>query len=184
MLKPNGIVLGLGLWLWTGCTPPAPKAVITTPPMVSRSPVTATPSAFLPGLPEDVKDYTQWLKVNTAPIPPNSSAPHTPSQGNKNIFVNQSKDVLAAGGQVKYPFPNGTVIVKEALHKDNGYVELIAIMRKIDQLDPEHGNWQFHEYTRSAPDQAFTLAFKDATCFSCHAVAKDRDFVRFSLQVN
>lgn len=189
MIKKNIITLGFGWTLLVGCSAPTTSSSASTvnnaTPAFTNAP-TIAPSAVsaLEGLPADVKDYSKWLKANSTPIPPDSSAPHSPSQGNKNIFVNQSKDILTPGGQVKYPFPIGTVIVKEALNKEKGYVELVSIMRKIDKLDPEHGNWQFHEYLRSAPDQAFRLAFKDSTCFSCHAVAKERDFIRFPLQLN
>ncbi|MFN3996088.1 MAG: hypothetical protein ACK4GR_06140, partial [bacterium] len=41
------------------------------------------------GLPDEIKTYKSWLKMNKSPIPPDTSAPHTPSNGNKNVFVNQ-----------------------------------------------------------------------------------------------
>src|SRR5687767_110580 len=86
------------------------------------------PTGNFAGLPEDARNYSSWLKINATPIPPASNAPHTPSNGNKNVFVNQSREILVKSGQQVFPYPDKTIVVKEALHKDKNFVEVIAIM--------------------------------------------------------
>lgn len=130
----------------------------------------------LSGLPEEIKDYKNWLKMNKNPIPPDTSAPHTPSNGIKNVFVNQTKVILLKSEQQLFPYPDKTIIVKEALNKDKNYVELIAIMKKIKGKDSEHNDWEFTEYNRSSADEDFKLAFKDGICWNCHSGAKEKDY--------
>ena len=62
------------------------------------------------GLPDDVIAYKSWLKMNKNPIPPDTSAPHTPSNGNKNVFINQEKDILLKSDQQLFPYPDKTLI--------------------------------------------------------------------------
>lgn len=172
------------LLLLNACTPALPTQKDNTENNASKSQTSDTqtkPSSesqnkptLGEGLPDDINGFQSWFKINSKPIPHSDSSPHTPSKGDKNIYLN--RDALPSD----YPFSNGTIIVKESLHKSETYVEWISIMRKIKDLDPEHGDWEFHEYTRSGPDDKFKLAFKDNNCFGCHSSAKDTaDWVRY-----
>ncbi len=135
------------------------------------------PTGNFAGIPEETRDYYSWLKINATPIPPAANAPHTPSNGNKNIFVNQAREILVKSGQQVFPYPDKSIIVKEALNKEKNYVELIAIMKKIAGKDPQHNDWEFTEYTRNSPNDAFRLSAKDGICWSCHVGAKETDYV-------
>lgn len=89
------------------------------------------------------------------------------THGRANIYVNQERSEIAPDGELNYPFPDGTVIVKEVLD-----IDLIAIMRKVNGVDPDHGDWQWIEYGAGG-----SVAGKDAACWGCHGDAKSTDYV-------
>jgi hypothetical protein len=128
----------------------------------------------LPGLPNDVAGYEKWLKLNAKPIPPRAADPHN---GDKNIYVNQARATIAPGGQQKFPYPEGSIVVKEATRPGKDFIGLIAIMRKIKGTDPAHNDWMFVEYVRDGKDDAFREIAKGAICWGCHIGAKDTDYV-------
>jgi hypothetical protein len=101
----------------------------------------------------------------------------------KNVYVNVGREALTrADGTQRLPYPDGTILVKEA--STDGEVTLIAIMRKISGVDPEHGDWQFVEYKRDGANEPFATsdALRDATCWSCHASVADDDWVFTALE--
>ena len=142
----------------------------TAEPVQPEEPVVA-----LPGLPEDVAGYTQWLKLNAEPIPPVPGG--DPHNGTKNVYVSKTREDIAPNGEQQFPYPDGSIVVKEAYRPDKDYVGLIAIMRKKTGVDPEHNDWEFIEYTRNAPDAEFNVIAKDGVCWGCHARVEDIDYV-------
>lgn len=133
---------------------------------------TATP---LPGLPEDVAGYTQWLKLNVDSIPPVAGG--DPHNGTKNVYVNQTRANIAPNGEQQFPYPDGSVVVKEASRPGKDYVGLIAIMRKKADVNPDHNDWEFIEYVRNAPDAEFSVIARDGVCWGCHTQVQDIDYV-------
>lgn len=133
------------------------------------------PVVALPGLPEDVAGYEKWLKLNAEPIPLTEG--FDPHKGTKNVYVNQKRETIAPDGEQQFPYPDGSIVVKEAYPTNQDYIWLIAIMRKKAGTDPDHNDWKFVEYTRSGPDAEFKLAFQDGTCWGCHARVEDMDYV-------
>lgn len=129
----------------------------------------------LPGLPEDVAGYTQWLKLNAEPIPPVPGG--DPHNGTKNVYVNKTREDIAPNGEQQFPYPDGSIVVKEAYRPGKDYVGLIAIMRKKAGVDPDHNDWEFIEYTRNASDAEFSVIAKDGVCWGCHARVEDIDYV-------
>jgi hypothetical protein len=126
-------------------------------------------AAGLPGIPKIYQPYKSWTKVNKKPIP------NTPTTAHPALV----KNVYASKKKVSARYPYGTLIVKEGLMTAGGkrFVSLIAAMRKVRGIDPKHGDWQFTEWSRSSPKARFTLLAEDATCWSCHALAKKNDWV-------
>lgn len=126
-------------------------------------------AAGLPGIPAVYQPYRSWHKVNAKPIPDTPTTAHP--AGVKNVYASKRKR------GARYPY--GTLIVKEGLTTAGGkrFVSLIAAMRKIRGVDPQHGDWQFREWTRSRPGARFSLIAKDATCWGCHSLAKKSDWV-------
>ncbi len=133
------------------------------------------PAVVLPGLPEDVTGYERWLKLNAEPIPPVAGA--DPHNGNKNVYVNQTRDTIAPDDVQQFPYPDGSIVVKEAFRPNKDYVGLIAIMRKVAGSDPDHNDWEFIEYTRNAPDDEFSVIASGRICWNCHAQVEDKDYV-------
>lgn len=129
----------------------------------------------LPGLPDDVAGYTQWLKLNAEPIPPVPGG--DPHNGTKNVYVNKTREDIAPNGEQQFPYPDGSIVVKEANRPGKDYVGLIAIMRKKAGVDPAHNDWEFIEYVRNAPDAEFSVIAKDGVCWGCHARVEDIDYV-------
>ena len=82
--------------------------------MTVEEPVQPTePAVALPGLPDDVAGYTQWLKLNAEPIPPVPGG--DPHNGTKNVYVNQTRDTIAPNGTQQFPYPDGSIVVKDAI---------------------------------------------------------------------
>ena len=136
---------------------------------------TDEPAAALPGLPDDTAGYDKWLKLNAEPIPPVAGG--DPHNGTKNVYVNQERDTIAPDGEQQFPYPDGSIVVKEASRPNKAYIGLIAIMRKKAGSDPDHNDWEFIEYTRNAPDDDFSVLASGATCWGCHARVEDKDYV-------
>ena len=133
------------------------------------------PVVALPGLPEDAAGYERWLKLNAEPIPPVAGG--DPHNGTKNVYVNQARDTIAPDGEQQFPYPDGSIVVKEAFRPNKDYVGLIAIMRKKAGTDPDHNDWEFIEYTRNDPDADFNVIASGRICWSCHARVEDIDYV-------
>lgn len=150
--------------------------VVETVPVQPEKPA----AVALPGLPADVAGYTQWLKLNAAPIPPVPGG--DPHNGTKNVYVNQTRDTIAPNGTQQFPYPDGSIVVKDATRPGKDYIGLIAIMRKKDGVNPDHNDWEFIEYVRNAADAEFRVIAKDGICWGCHARVKDIDYVFTELE--
>lgn len=129
----------------------------------------------LPGLPDYVAGYENWLKLNAEPIPPAPGG--DPHNGTKNVYVNQDREAIAPDGTQTFPYPDGSIVVKEATRPNKDFIGLIAIMRKVAGSDPDHNDWEFIEYTRGASDDDFTILARDRVCWGCHARVENIDYV-------
>jgi hypothetical protein len=128
----------------------------------------AGPGTTGPGGPPtlaDVEGYRDWLKMNLEPV-------QGRTHGLTDIYVNQERDIIAPDGTLAFPFPDGTLIVKEQVEGS-----LIAIMRKTAGIDPEHGDWQWIEYGTDG-----RIVGQDAGCWSCHGDARSTDWVYTTLE--
>ena len=129
----------------------------------------------LPGLPDFTAGYDQWLRLNAEPIPP-LSGPDA-HRGTKNVYVNQEREDIAPGGQQVFPYPDGCIVVKDSVRPDKDFVGLVAIMQKIEGIDPAHNDWVFEEYTRNAADAEFRKVAEGAVCWNCHSDVANTDYV-------
>ena len=151
------------------------------PPQVEQMPQPEPePPAALPGLPDDIAGYDQWLKLNAKPIPPAEGG--DPHRGTKNVYVNQTREKIAPNGEQKFPYPDGTIVVKEATRPGKDFIGLVAVMWKEAGKHPDAGDWRFEEYLRGAPDEEFDLAFQGGVCTGCHSGAAATDFVFVTLE--
>jgi hypothetical protein len=153
-----------------------PETTTATEPAAPPAPPPARP-APLPGLPAFTAGFQRWDRLNAAPIPPDSEQTRRVGfdahRSTKNVYVSVPRERLRPGGD----FPVGTVLVKAG--RVDGEITLAAIMRKIQGVDPAHGDWEFVEYTRSGPSAAFATSpsLTGATCWGCHAIAEETDWV-------
>ena len=106
-------------------------------PVLPEEPVVA-----LPGLPDDIAGYTHWLKLNAEPIPPVGGG--DPHNGTKNVYVNQTRDTIAPNGTQEFPYPEGSIVVKDATRPGKDYIGLVAIMRKKAGTDPDSQRLEVH----------------------------------------
>ena len=134
----------------------------------------------LPGLPDDVAGYEKWLKINADPIPPVVGG--DPHNGTKNVYVNKKRDEIAPDGEQQFPYPDGSIVVKDATRPNKDFIGLVAIMRKKAGSDPDHNDWEFIEYTRNDPDADFAVIASGRICWGCHARAEDTDYVFTELE--
>ena len=126
-----------------------------------------------PGLPGDTAGFRDGLRLNPAPLPENAGAPHGEV---KNVYVNRTRAEIAPGGNQAFPYPDGSVVTKTG-SRGGDDAAIVAIMRKVAGVDPEHGDWEFIEYSRSSADAAYTVLAQDAVCWGCHQGAIDTDWV-------
>jgi len=117
-----------------------------------------------------LQDYTNWelVKKDLA----------SPAHNNaiKDVYVNSvGLDVFKSG---TVPYPVGSIIVKENYANESGVKGSLAALTCMVKMepgyDPENGDWA---YVNTGPDKAATEKGKVAMCSSCHAQAKDKDFV-------
>lgn len=153
----------------TASTAPTTSMAPTTSAAAAPTTTTqgAAPSPRPTGLPTlaEVEGYKQWLKMNIDPV-------QGRTHGLTDIYIDQEPQAIAPNGALAFPFPDGSTIVKQPV---NG--NLVAIMRKVEGIDPEHGDWQFIEYRTDG-----SIVGKDAGCWNCHSQAKSTDWVFTELE--
>lgn len=133
-----------------------------------------------PGMPPDIVAYRTWTKMNASPM----IDPSNPRAGPKNTFITLSPaelaEIIAPGGRVRRPFPDGTIAVRESLHPTERFVTVLFIMRKNSRAVETKG-WEFSGVFRSAADQPFQpvplTPNPQLRCLACHQQMKATDFV-------
>lgn len=168
---------------------PAPSTTDTAPAETAPPPrprPRPRPQA-LPGLPGYTAGFQRWLRLNAEPIPPDSADSRVVGfdahRSTKQVYVNRTRAQLTGpGGAQRLPYPDGTIILKTGSSGDT--ITLIAVMRKIAGSDPAHGDWKFIEWKRASADEPFATdaGLQDATCWGCHDLAADDDWVFTGLE--
>ena len=150
--------------------PAAPTRTAPTPP----------PAKALPGLPAFTEGFERWDRLNREPIPPDSAQTRRVGvdahRSTKDVYVSVPRERLRAAGE----FPVGAIIVKAGREDGpGGEISLVAVMRKIQGVDPVHGDWKWVEYKRAGTGAAFATdaSLTGATCWGCHATAEETDWV-------
>ncbi|NUN16620.1 MAG: hypothetical protein HUU55_23585 [Myxococcales bacterium] len=119
-------------------------------------------------LPDDVYGYRQnCVRLNDQPIPPTDDDPH---RGTKNVYAcNITVSELEAG---VFPYPDGTLIVKESTKTGQDYTWLIATARKSGS------DWSWDEYKRNFGNEDFyRIPVSESVCTDCHKKAKESDYI-------
>jgi hypothetical protein len=149
----------------------ASEPVTSTEPAPPTTETTARPKPNpkpLPGLPRYTAGYEDWVKLTRKPIPPRASG--DAHLGTKMVYSSKPPRGNA-------DFPNGTIIVKEAVRPGKDFLGLIAVMRKEQGADPAHNDWRFVEFTRDDRRDRFSETASGAICWTCHMGAAKTDYV-------
>jgi hypothetical protein len=166
----------------TNASPAATSGATASAPPVTAPPRPRPAPAPLAGLPAFTAGFESWDRLNSEPIPPDSAQTRRVGvdahRGTKNVHVSVPRERLRAGDGQRFPYPEGTIVVKAA-GEDPSTPTLVAVMRKVAGSDPGHGDWEFQEYKRSGTGEAFSTSagLTGATCWGCHAIAMDTDWV-------
>ena len=134
-------------------------------------------SQILPdGLPSDIEGYTLWTRLNKKVLRPRSADPHS---GYKRLYVNKKpNELLTRNKKQIFPYPEGTIIVKEVKRtaNKNSDIILVSIMRKLPGNETT-GGWDFVEYSRFSGDSFTQIQFPKESCYACHQGASKTDAV-------
>jgi hypothetical protein len=124
------------------------------------------------GLPADVDGYAdRCVRLNKLPI---AEVPDDPHLGVKNVYVCNlaATDLLNGDGSTLLPYPEGTLIVKEARRANQDFVWQVATARKVG------GSWGWDEYQRNFADQDFgRLPVSESVCIDCHRRVEVADWM-------
>lgn len=177
-----------------GADEPAKRPATTSPPTTVAPPTpTATPkksgptATDVPGL--DATDaaliagYLGWTELTKPPIAQLQTLGNAHG-GKKRVWASPQREALVEGAAQQFPYPDGTVIVKQGTSGDA--VTLIALMEKTGAGGAETGGWRYVEYIRAGADDAFTkVGLSQSGCAACHMNANTRqptDWVFWSLE--
>jgi len=124
--------------------------------------------------------YLNWSKVNQVTITGDDTgvlgAAHERAKGFREIYVNDIGKSTAYR-ESDYPYPVGSVIIKESYSADDGakgILKSITIMVKREAgYDPDNGDW---EYAMTDENLKVSRQGKINMCISCHSVMSDKDF--------
>ncbi len=128
----------------------------------------------------DFINYSSWAKVNSETITGDVTgvlgAAHERSKGFREIYVNET-GLAVERGEADYPFPEGTIIVKESFDNDNGskgdLSNLTIMVKRESGYSPDYGNW---EYIMAKPDGTIAQQGSLSTCIRCHSKGDDKDY--------
>lgn len=142
-----------------------------------------------------VAQYRTWVRVNAEPLKVGANlamlcrsltsseqallkSPHRDRW--VTVYVNPiAKQVML--GTTPYPFPRGSIIVKEKALRPDGPPELLTVMHKREAgYNPASGDWEYLVFNGNGT--RVTDRGRIRSCQSCHAQWRQSDYVsRFYL---
>ena len=153
---------------------PTPKKLSPTPRDVPG--LDAADAALVTG-------YLGWTELTQPPIAELQRL-GSAHGGQKRVWASPQRQALVDHGTRRFPYPDGTVIVKQGTQGDA--VTLIALMEKTGAGGAGTGGWRYAEYTRATADDAFTkVGLAQSGCAGCHLNANTRqqtDWVFWSVR--
>jgi plastocyanin len=167
------------LWVAGGVVLTVAWPVTTAPVIAQTTAPPGAPSGAGSGIPAEIEPYRSWTKMNAAPL----TDPSNPRAGAKNTFVNltpaQLRDIVGSGGRVQQPFPDGTIVVRETLDPDAGFVRILFVQRK-DAAQARTKGWVFSGFARNTATDAYQplpIADPVVRCLNCHEQVRHSDQV-------
>lgn len=132
------------------------------------------------GSTNEFSNYLNWEKVNNEVITGDVigilGPAHQRAQGFREIYVNDiGKEV--SSGEKSYPYPSGSIILKESFKADNGkkgdLADITIMVKREDGYDPENGNW---EYFMANSQLKVSKQGKIGMCIGCHSAVSSTDY--------
>jgi hypothetical protein len=129
----------------------------------------------------DFEDYESWMKVNDEPVTGDAfgvlGPAHEGAEGFREVYINNEGKKVSKGKD-DFPYPVGTIIVKESYTNKNGkkgdLTSLTVMVKRGSGYDIEHGNW---EYMMVTPDEEVMAQGRVEMCIGCHTATRDTDWV-------
>jgi len=140
-----------------------------------------------PAGPEDWKDYKSWYKVTKEP---NTGDPtgfldkkHKGTEAMRDVFIND-KGKPTNIGEAEFPYPEGTILVKEAYKNQKAYMdqkkpELTIMVKMAAGSSPSTNDWMFYMGGDGKLSGTGMESKWGNFCGSCHinAIATDFNFM-------
>jgi hypothetical protein len=129
---------------------------------------------------DSVDGYFSWTRLN-----PQRNFIQSAHAAPKDVYVN---DVGAQSATSRsFPFPEGSVLVKEIMNEETMTVAMLPSMRKVAGFDPANGDWQYAMFERQ-DDGSYAGMWLAADhdmhmmCVGCHtgAAATDYAFLNYT----
>jgi Cytochrome P460 len=125
-----------------------------------------------PGVPtadqRAIQGFEGWTRLTAKPPARLRSLGSAHHAGTHRIYASPPRSKLVRNGRQRFPYPVGTVIVKT--NTTDGYIDLIAIMKKVARGTDTAKSWEFIEYQRSSANGRFS-PIGEAACTGCHTYA-------------
>ncbi len=124
--------------------------------------------------------YETWAMVNSETITGDVTGTlgnaHEGSSGFREVYINEAGKAVS-DGEAALPYPEGTIIIKEAYGNDSGskseLSSLTVMVKRESGYDEGNGNW---EYVMLTPSMRVRSQGALSSCISCHSAAEN-DFV-------
>jgi hypothetical protein len=128
----------------------------------------------------DYSDYQSWTKINAQTITGDVTGllgrAHQAAKGFREVYVNKTGEDVAMGRK-PYPFPAGTIIVKESYKPKGGgkgkLASVTVMVKREPGYDASNGDW---EYINTSAELKVKGQGKISSCIVCHAAAEN-DFI-------
>ena len=126
------------------------------------------------GAVDGLPDYLGWVRLNPQKNFITSAHPTA-----KDVYV----DAVGTDAALtrSFPFPDGSVLIKESIDPEARSVVVVTAMRKVAGFDPANGDWQYAMFERM-DDGSFGGGWIDAgtdmhsMCVTCHTAAAANDY--------
>jgi hypothetical protein len=128
-------------------------------------------------------DYRSWYKANPSPHTGDPTGflgnVHAGNNAIREIYINSSGEAVNTGAS-PFPYPAGTVIVKEsyrnqAEHASQESPDLTIMVKLARGASPETSDWEYIMGADGANRGTGTSGLA-TFCHSCHAAAAETDF--------